>query len=813
MAKKAKTGKELEQRVAEAYRKMGAWKVQHDVELAGNQIDVYVELETPGRLQHRIAVEAKDWSKPVGIDVVNKFAIIVNLLRGKGLIDEGVIVSASGFSRQARNAAETHDIRLLEPDDLAQQVVQAIRNWERELFKGRVRVVNEDLFQHLASEEEINDYYEGRAQLTWNVVASQGIIERDQQAELIERLITPFGQTQMICIVGESGAGKSSLAWQLARELAHQQDNPILQILDNMDDDIWYRLFDFWAHIQQPFYVLVDDVFRDDNVLRALKGLDPNLPLTILATSRINEYRGGERFSFPIERVDLLEPSPAEKTRILSKLGKEWAQLTPEQRARLGVANQFLVLMMELATGKKHIEIIRDTLSGLKQQDEVVYRAYEYLCYTYQYDISIPTSLLERLDEKGRFYRLLDKKAARGLIFADESRPGNLRVGHSLRAEHAARLYGRDPRSVLSEMLGGVDVKSWVERRFVAHLLREMARRTSEARLPDVLERNTALIEDIQREATISEMVIWHTLYQNIGYQEEAKRCIDLALSKVPASSEDCFGLRTLCREQHREALVLPIFSQWLKHNREDHHARAAYLGLVKRHAPEQMPQVLAETSVWLADHPQDNQVRKAYLGLVERKATDEQVAQVIEETSAWLADHPRDNYVRTVYLGLVERKGTDDQVAQVLAETSAWLADHLQDSSVRQRYLGLVECKGTDKQVAEVIEETSAWLADHLEDNFVRTTYLGLAERKGTGEQVAQVIKDTSVWLADHLEDISVRQRYLGLVERKGTGEQVAQAIKDTSVWLADHLDDISVRQTYLVWWSARGRISRWLR
>ena len=57
MTKKvAKTGKELERRVAQAYRRIGASEVQHNVELAGNQIDIYVELETPGRLTHHIAV-------------------------------------------------------------------------------------------------------------------------------------------------------------------------------------------------------------------------------------------------------------------------------------------------------------------------------------------------------------------------------------------------------------------------------------------------------------------------------------------------------------------------------------------------------------------------------------------------------------------------------------------------------------------------------------------------------------------------------------------------------------------------------------
>ena len=43
-----KSGKALELHVADAYRHLGARKVEHDVELAGNQIDVYVELATHG---------------------------------------------------------------------------------------------------------------------------------------------------------------------------------------------------------------------------------------------------------------------------------------------------------------------------------------------------------------------------------------------------------------------------------------------------------------------------------------------------------------------------------------------------------------------------------------------------------------------------------------------------------------------------------------------------------------------------------------------------------------------------------------------
>lgn len=113
-----RTGKELERWVANVYRQMGAQKVEHDVEMGGNQIDVYVEMEAPGRLLHRIAVEVKDWSTKVGIDVVNGFAAIVRLLRDERSVDEGVIISATGFSRQARNAARQYGIQLLEPADL-----------------------------------------------------------------------------------------------------------------------------------------------------------------------------------------------------------------------------------------------------------------------------------------------------------------------------------------------------------------------------------------------------------------------------------------------------------------------------------------------------------------------------------------------------------------------------------------------------------------------------------------------------------------------------------------------------------------------
>jgi hypothetical protein len=91
---------------------------------------IYIELETPAHHLHRIVVEVKDWSRPVGIDVVNKFVVILNLLRQERLAHEGVIVSTKGFSKPARNAAKMHDIRLLEMSDLEAMLVERKGQWQ-----------------------------------------------------------------------------------------------------------------------------------------------------------------------------------------------------------------------------------------------------------------------------------------------------------------------------------------------------------------------------------------------------------------------------------------------------------------------------------------------------------------------------------------------------------------------------------------------------------------------------------------------------------------------------------------------------------
>ncbi len=192
MAKKAQDGKQLELSVAEAYRQLGAWKVEHDVDLAGNQIDIYVELQTPGRLLHRIAVEVKDWRATVGINAVNQFGHIVKLLRSERLIDEGIVVASSGFSRPARKAAATYGIKLLVSADLDKMVADT-SGGHQVLSPLSVPVPPSPYFAH---PYPLQENFTGRVR------------ERLMLTEWLTSDHHPF-----LALVAIGGMGKSALTW------------------------------------------------------------------------------------------------------------------------------------------------------------------------------------------------------------------------------------------------------------------------------------------------------------------------------------------------------------------------------------------------------------------------------------------------------------------------------------------------------------------------------------------------------------------------------------------------------------------------
>ena len=185
-----------------------------------------------------------------------------------------------------------------------------------------IRIIDDKIFRHSASLEEIEQYYNGNT-LTWSIVASDGIIERKAYKTLAEEWIPPSDVTNMICIVSEAGEGKSSLAWKFIYDLFQKQENLILQIKDHTNANVWYQLENFWINNEEkPFVVLVDNVFRNEKVIEALQNMDQYIPMTILATSRTNEYRD-KRLPFKLKPILLDKTNYEEKKYILEELGKK----------------------------------------------------------------------------------------------------------------------------------------------------------------------------------------------------------------------------------------------------------------------------------------------------------------------------------------------------------------------------------------------------------------------------------------------------------------------------------------------------------
>jgi len=223
--KTTNTGEELERRVADAYRAIGARRVEHNVEIAGHQVDVYVEMEAADRSLHRIAIEAKDHARPVGIGIVADFADVVEGLRRLSRIDEGMIVSASGFSRQGRNAAREHGLRLLEAADLeaiAQGRMSAARDIPAaDLLPGERAPL---------SRSGGSPFVVGRP-----LRAHEPIYGRDEAFRFLAGQLATFSSAN---IVGERRMGKTSVLNHLVgrqeRLLVSQPDQPplVLACLD-----------------------------------------------------------------------------------------------------------------------------------------------------------------------------------------------------------------------------------------------------------------------------------------------------------------------------------------------------------------------------------------------------------------------------------------------------------------------------------------------------------------------------------------------------------------------------------------------------
>src|SRR5882672_8402950 len=155
----------LTRAVAAIYRTLGA-EVDEDISLAGNRIDLLVNLGHTSE-KVRYAVECKSYGKLVGLHTLRSFLSVIDLLKERGLVDKGVLISINGFTKEAHRLATDNNLDLIKLSELQQrlsgreqEVVRRVdTDFEHEDRLALTRGIRRGVFVVMPFEKPFDDVY------------------------------------------------------------------------------------------------------------------------------------------------------------------------------------------------------------------------------------------------------------------------------------------------------------------------------------------------------------------------------------------------------------------------------------------------------------------------------------------------------------------------------------------------------------------------------------------------------------------------------------------------------------------------------
>jgi len=258
--------------VAEFYRSLGALKVRQNANLAGNEVDVYVEERTASGQIVRTAVECKYYQRKVPKDVVLRFATVAKFLRDADLVDKAVLVSYQGFTPDSFSVAQATGVELRTFVDFEAKVSYHIYGAVPKIIETAERrpipVLFPDLvFVLMPFKDELDDLYfygiRGSAErvglrckradeLIHDVAVMQEVIDHIKRARVIVAEVSDHNPNVFY-----------EVGW------AHALERPtILVARDGVS-----LPFDI-AHINTVFYKSIKDL--DDKLSERFRGLGSN---------------------------------------------------------------------------------------------------------------------------------------------------------------------------------------------------------------------------------------------------------------------------------------------------------------------------------------------------------------------------------------------------------------------------------------------------------------------------------------------------------------------------------------------------------
>lgn len=227
---------EFERSVAAIFRALGG-QVEHDTDLAGNQIDVLLSEKTPSGISVRTAIECKAFSKQVGLGTANFYAQLSQLLKHRNLIDKFAIVAMSGFTTNARRAGREFGVELIEYADLRTRILgreKLVRDQEIQVETEHSQPMRDGLrkkrlFVVMPFSREFDDVFflgiQDVGQQLGLVVERADLIEHTN--EIMDVVVERIRRADVV--VGDITNGNANVHYEIG--LAHANHTPTILIM------------------------------------------------------------------------------------------------------------------------------------------------------------------------------------------------------------------------------------------------------------------------------------------------------------------------------------------------------------------------------------------------------------------------------------------------------------------------------------------------------------------------------------------------------------------------------------------------------